>query len=102
VPSTTKVAPLGHLLRGEQHVLQGPDDRAGQNPDGPRNSGLGHAQLLANHHLRNAVAHVDQHRLQGIPQPRARRIPLDPLLAQVDEQVGELGSVYFMTMVRSS
>ena len=28
---------------------------------------------------------------QGVPQPQARRIPLDALLAQTDEQIGELG-----------
>ena len=33
----------------------------------------------------------NQRRPRGIPQPHARRIPLDPLLAQADEQVGELG-----------
>ena len=90
VPSTTKVAALGHLLRGEQHVLQGPGDRVGQGLDGPRDRRLGHIQLFADHHLRNVVAHVDQRRLQGIPQPHARRVPLDPLLSQADEQVGEL------------
>ena len=51
-----------------------------------------HTQLLADHRLRNVVAHVDQRRFQGIPQPHARRTPLDALLAQADEQVGELGS----------
>ena len=48
------VAALGHLLRGEQHVLQGPDDRLGHDPDGPRDSGhseLGHTQLLADRRL---------------------------------------------------
>ena len=84
------VAALGHLLRGEQHVLQGPGDRIGHGLDGPRDRELGHIQLFADHHLRNVVAHVDQRRLQGIPQPHARRVPLDPLLSQADEQVGEL------------
>ena len=86
------VAALGHLLRGEQQVLQGLDDRIGHDLDGPRDRGLGHTQLLADHRLRNVVAHVDQHRLQSIPQSHARRTPLDPLLAQTDEQIGELGS----------
>ena len=72
--------------------LQGLDDRIGHGLDGPRDRGLGHTELLADHRLRNVVAHVDQHRLQSIPQPHARRIPLDPLLAQTDEQIGELGS----------
>ena len=85
------VAALGHLLRGEQHVLQGPGDRVGHGPDGPRDRGLGHTQLLADHHLHHIVAHVDQRRPQGVPQPQARRIPLDALLAQADEQIGELG-----------
>ena len=49
------------------------------------------AVLLADHRLYHIVAHVDQRRPQGVPQPRARRIPLDTLLAQADEQVGELG-----------
>ena len=85
------VAALGHLLRGEQHVLQGPGDRLGHDPDGPRDSGLGHAQLLADRRLYHIVTHVDQRRPQGVSQPQARRIPLDPLLAQTDEQIGELG-----------
>ena len=38
------------------------------------------------------VTHVDQRRPQRVPQPQARRVVLDPLLAQADEQVGELGS----------
>ena len=60
-------------------------------PDGPRDSGLGHTQLLADHRLHNVVTHVDQRRPQRPPQPQARRIPLDTLLAQTDEQIRELG-----------
>ena len=87
------IAPLGHLLGREQHVLQGPDDRIGHGPDGPRDRGLGHTQLLSDHRLYHIVTHVDQHRPQRVPQPQARRIPLDILLAQADEgeQIGELG-----------
>ena len=91
-PSTTTVAVPGHVLRGEQQDRRGPGDRLRQGLDGPRDRGLGHTELLADHRLRNVVAHVDQHRLQSIPQSHARRTPLDPLLAQTDEQVGELGS----------
>ena len=40
----------------------------------------------------HCCAQADQRRFQGIPQPHARRTPLDALLAQADEQVGELGS----------
>ena len=90
VPSTTTVAVLGHLLRGEQQDRQGPGDRLRQGLDGPRNSGLRHAQDLSDHRLHHIVAHVDQRRLQGVPQPQTRRTPLDPLLAQTDEQIGEL------------
>ena len=87
------IAPLGHLLGREQHVLQGPDDRIGHGPDGPRDRGLGHTQLISDHRLYHIVTHVDQHRPQRVPQPQARRIPLDILLAQADEgeQIGELG-----------
>ena len=92
MPSSTTVTALGHLLRGEQPVLQGQDDRPGHDLDGPRDSGLGHAQLLADRRLYHIVTHVDQRRPQGVPQPQARRIPLDALLAQADEQIGELGS----------
>ena len=84
------VAALGHLLGREQHVPQGQDDRPGHDLDGPRDSGLGHIQLFADHRLRNVVTHVDQRRLQGSPQPQARRIPLDTLLAQTCEQIREL------------
>ena len=84
------VAALGHLLRGEQHVPQGQDDRPGHDLDGPRDSGLGHIQLFADHRLHNVVTHVDQRRPQGVPQPQARRIPLDTLLAQTCEQIREL------------
>ena len=45
------VAPLGHLLRGEQQILQGPDDHVGHDPDGPRDRGPGGAQLLSDHRL---------------------------------------------------
>ena len=85
------IAPLGHLLGREQHVLQGPGDRIGHGLDDPRDRGLGHTQLLADHRLRNVVTHVDQRRPQRIPQPQARRTPLNTLLAQTDEQIGELG-----------
>ena len=43
-PSTTKVAVPGHILRGEQQDRRGPGDRLRQSLDGPRNSGLRHAQ----------------------------------------------------------
>ena len=84
------VAVLGHLLRGEQQDRQGTGDRLRQGLDGPRNSGLRHAQDLSDHRLHHIVAHVDQRRLQGVPQPQTRRTSLDPLLAQTDEQIGEL------------
>ena len=92
MPSTTKVAVLGHFLGREQKNRQGPGDRLRERLDSPRNSGLRYTKLLADHRLRNVVAHVDQHRLQGIPQPHARRIPLDLLLAQTNERIGKLGT----------
>ena len=90
MPSSTTVAALGHLLGREQHVPQGQDDRPGHDLDGPRDSGLGHIQLFADHRLHNVVTHVDQRRPQRPPQPQARRIPLDTLLAQTCEQIREL------------
>ena len=59
------VAALGHLLRSEQHVLQGPDDRIGQGPDGPRDRGLGHTQLLADHHLHHIEPFSPEPMAQG-------------------------------------
>ena len=85
------VAALGHLLGREQQSLQDPGKSLRQGLDGPRDRGPAHAQLLAGHRLYHIVAHADQRRPQRVPQPRARRTPLDPLLAQADEQVGELG-----------
>ena len=90
VPSTTTAAVLGHLLGREQKDRQSPGDRRRDRLDGPRDSGLGHIQLFADHRLHNVVTHVDQRRLQGPPQPQARRIPLDTLLAQTCEQIREL------------
>ena len=78
------------------HIPNEPSDYSPNHPPEPTLpipcSGLGHIQLFADHRLRNVVTHVDQRRLQGPPQPQARRIPLDALLvAQTCEQIGELG-----------
>ena len=47
-------------------------------PDGPRDSGLGHTQLLADHRLHNVVTHVDQRRPQRPPQPHSADTPRHP------------------------
>ena len=90
VPSTTTVAVLGHLLRGEQQDRQGPTDRLRQGLDGPRNSGLRHARDLSDHRLHDVLTQVHQSRPQRPGQAQDRRIPLDPLLAQPGEQPVEL------------
>ena len=90
VPSTTTVAVPGHLLRGEQQDHQGPGDRLRQGLDGPRNSGLRHAQDLSDHRLHDVLTQVHQSRPQRPGQAQDRRIPLDPLLAQPGEQLVEL------------
>ena len=90
VPSTTTVAVLGHFLRGEQQDRQGTGDRLRQGFDGPRNSGLRHAQDLSDHRLHDVLTQVHQSRPQRPGQARDRRAPLDPLLAQPGEQPVEL------------
>ena len=81
VPSTTKVAVLGHILGREQKDRQSPGDRRRDRLDDPRNSGLGRTQLLADHRLNNVMARIHQSRPQRPGQTRDRRTPLDPLLA---------------------
>ena len=54
------------------------------------NSGLGHAQPLADHRLHNVLTHVHQSRPQRPGQTQDRRTLLDPLLAQPGEQPVEL------------
>ena len=90
VPSTTTVAVPGHLLRGEQQDRRGPGDRLRQGLDGPRNSGLRHAQDLSDHRLHDVLTQVHRSRPQRPGQAQDRRIPLDPLLAQPGEQPVEL------------
>ena len=90
VPSTTKVAVPGHILRGEQQDRQGPGDRLRQGLDDPQNSGLRHAQDLSDHRLHDVLTHVHQSRPQRPGQAQDRRITLDPLLAQPGEQPIEL------------
>ena len=90
VPSTTKVAVPGHLLGREQQDCQGPGERLRQGLDGPRNSGLRHAQDLSDHRLHDVLTHVHQSRPQRPGQAQDRRITLDPLLAQPGEQPVEL------------
>ena len=90
VPSTTKVAVLGHLLGREQKDRQGPGDRLRQGLDGPRDRGLRHARELSDHRLHNVLTQVHQSRLQRPGQAQDRRITLDPLLSQPDEQLVEL------------
>ena len=90
VPSTTKVAVPGHLLRGEQQDHQGPGDRLRQGLDGPRNSGLRHAQDPSDHRLHDVLTHVHQSRGERPGQAQDRRITLDPLLSQPGEQPVEL------------
>ena len=84
------VAVPGHLLRGEQQDRQGPGDRLRQGLDGPRNSGLRHAQDLSDHRLHDVLTQVHQSRPQRPGQAQDRRITLDPLLAQPGEQPVEL------------
>ena len=90
VPSTTKVAVPGHLLGREQQDRRGPGERLRQGLDGPRNSGLRHAQDLSDHRLHDVLTQVHQSRPQRPGQAQDRRIPLDPLLAQPGEQPVEL------------
>ena len=90
VPSTTTVAVPGHLLGREQQDRRGPGDRLRQGLDGPRNSGLRHAQDLSDHRLHDVLAQVHQSRLQRPGQAQDRRISFDPLLAQPGEQLVEL------------
>ena len=90
VPSTTTVAVPGHLLRGEQQDHQGPGERFRQGLDGPRNSGLRHAQDLSDHRLHNVLTQVHQSRPQRPGQAQDRRITLNTLLAQPGEQPVEL------------
>lgn len=85
-----EVAALGHLLRGEQHVLQGPDDRLRQDLGGPRNNWLRHAQEFSDRRLHNVMAQVDQSRLQRPGQAQDQRTPLNTRIAQPDEQLVEL------------
>ena len=58
--------------------------------DGPRNSGLRHAQDLSDHRLHDVLTQVHQSRPQRPGQAQDRRITLDPLLAQPGEQPVEL------------
>ena len=104
VPSTTKVAVLGHtssthhesrsprahILHGEQQDRQGLEDRLRDRLDGPRNSGLRHAQELSDHRLHNVLTQVHQSRGERPGQAQDRRTPLDTLLAQPGEQPVEL------------
>ena len=90
MPSTTTVAVLGDLLRGEQKDRQGPGDRLRERLDGPRNSGLRHARELSDHRLHDVLTQVHQSRPQRPGQTQDRQITLDPLLAQPGEQLVEL------------
>ena len=90
VPSTTKVAVPGHLLRGEQQDHRGPGERLRQGLDGPRNSGLRHAQDLSDHRLHDVLTQVHRSRPQRPGQAQDRRITLDTLLSQPGEQPVEL------------
>ena len=90
VPSTTTVAVPGHLLGREQQDRRGPGERLRQGLDGPRNSGLRHAQDLSDHRLHDVLTQVHRSRPQRPGQAQDRRIPLDPLLAQPGEQPVEL------------
>ena len=84
------VAVLGHLLGHEQKDRRGPEDRLRQGLDGPRSSGPAHAQKLSDHRLHDVLTQVHQSRPQRPGQAQDRRIPLDPLLAQLGEQPVEL------------
>ena len=80
----------GHLLGREQQDRQGPGDSRRDRLDGPRNSGLRHAQDLSDHRLHDVLTQVHQSRGERPGQAQDRRITLDTLLAQPGEQPVEL------------